>query len=141
MIGSNPLDPPRIGACRPGALAATVAACSPRDTSMLPPDRRPATATLILLASLYCAQGLPSGLLAHALPVLLRQHGVDLALIGLLKLLALPWLLKVLWAPWVDRLASKRLGHHRGWILPLQLTVVAIITTLDLLSPQLLYER
>jgi len=108
---------------------------------MLPPDRRPATATLILLASLYCAQGLPSGLLAHALPVLLRQHGVDLALIGLLKLLALPWLLKVLWAPWVDRLASRRLGHHRGWILPLQLTVIAIVTTLALLTPQLLFDR
>lgn len=38
---------------------------------------RPANATLILLASLYCAQGLPSGLLAHSLPVLLRQHGVE----------------------------------------------------------------
>ena len=85
-----------------------------------PPAARPANTTLVLLASLYCAQGLPSGLMAHSLPVLLRQHGVDLALIGLLKLLALPWLLKVLWAPWVDRLASPRLGHHRGWILPLQ---------------------
>jgi hypothetical protein len=62
----------------------------------------------------------PSGLVAHAMPVLLRQHGVDLALIGLLKLLALPWLLKVLWAPWIDRVSSDRLGHHRGWILPLQ---------------------
>jgi membrane-bound metal-dependent hydrolase YbcI (DUF457 family) len=65
-------------------------------------------------------------LLAHSLPVLLRQNGVDLALIGLLKLLALPWLLKALWAPWIDRMASRRLGHHRGWILPLQLTVIAI---------------
>ena len=50
---------------------------------------RPTTATLVLLASLYCAQGLPSGLIAHSLPVLLRQHGVDLAVIGVLKLLAL----------------------------------------------------
>ena len=107
---------------------------------MLPPDRRPATATLILLASLYCAQGLPSGLLAHSLPVLLRQHGVDLALIGLLKLLALPWLLKVLWAPWVDRLASPRLGHHRGWILPLQLGVITVIATLALMSPERLFD-
>src|SRR3990167_4936674 len=135
------LHSPRTGACGSGALAATVAACSSRDTPMLPPDRRPATATLILLASLYCAQGLPSGLLAHALPVLLRQHGVDLALIGLLKLLALPWLLKVLWAHWVDRLASRHLGHHRGWILPLQLTLIAIVTTLALLTPQLLFDR
>ena len=107
---------------------------------MLLPDRRPANATLILLASLYCAQGLPAGLLAHSLPVLLRQHGVDLALIGLLKLLALPWLLKVLWAPWVDRLASPRLGHHRGWILPLQLGVIAVIAALSLMNPQRLFD-
>ena len=104
------------------------------------PAARPANATLILLASLYCAQGLPSGLLAHSLPVLLRQHGVDLALIGLLKLLALPWLLKVLWAPWVDRLASPRLGHHRGWILPLQLGVITVIATLALMSPERLFD-
>jgi MFS family permease len=100
----------------------------------------PPRSTLILLASLYCAQGLPSGLLAHSLPVLLRQHGVDLALIGLLKLLALPWLLKVLWAPWVDRLASPRLGHHRGWILPLQMTVIAVIAGLALLNPARLFD-
>ncbi len=107
---------------------------------MLQPDRRPANATLVLLASLYCAQGLPSGLIAHSLPVLLRQQGVDLALIGLLKLLALPWLLKVLWAPWVDRLASPRLGHRRGWILPLQLGVIAVITGLALMEPARLFD-
>jgi MFS family permease len=107
---------------------------------MLLPAARPSRTTVVLLASLYCAQGLPSGLLAHSLPVLLRQHGVDLALIGLLKLLALPWLLKVLWAPWVDRLASPRLGHHRGWILPLQLGVIAVITSLALMDPERLFD-
>lgn len=101
----------------------------------------PRPATLILLASLYCAQGLPSGLMAHSLPVLLRQNGVDLALIGLLKLLALPWMLKVLWAPWIDRLAAPRLGHHRGWILPLQGTVLLCMATLALCSPEALFGR
>jgi MFS family permease len=95
--------------------------------------------SIVLLASLYCAQGLPSGLLAHSLPILLRQHGVDLAYIGLLKLLALPWMLKVLWAPWVDRLASRRFGHHRGWILPLQLGITSIIAGIALLEPALLF--
>ncbi|MBX9915456.1 MAG: MFS transporter [Pseudomonadaceae bacterium] len=95
--------------------------------------------TVVLLASLYCAQGLPSGLLAHSLPVLLRQHGVDLVYLGLLKLLALPWMLKVLWAPWVDRLASRRLGHHRGWILPLQLLTISCIALLALLEPRSLF--
>lgn len=100
---------------------------------------RPGNATLVLLASLYCAQGLPSGLVAHSLPVLLRQHGVDLGLIGLLKLLALPWLLKVLWAPWIDRIGSERFGHHRGWILPLQGAVILCLGGLALLAPQLLF--
>ena len=95
--------------------------------------------TLVLLASLHCAQGLPSGLIAHSLPVLLRQHGVDLAVIGVLKLLALPWMLKVLWAPWVDRIASERLGHHRGWILPLQTTVILCVASLALISPATLF--
>jgi MFS family permease len=108
---------------------------------MSKPDSRPANATLLLLASLYCAQGLPSGLIAHSLPVLLRQHGVDLALIGLLKLLALPWLLKVLWAPWVDRLSSPRLGHHRGWILPLQGGIALVVAGLALLAPGELFGR
>ncbi len=105
---------------------------------MRAPDR-PTPAQLVLLASLYCAQGLPSGLVAHAMPVLLRQHGVDLAWIGLLKLLALPWLLKVLWAPWIDRMSSSRLGHHRGWILPLQTGVIVCLAVLALMDPQALF--
>jgi MFS family permease len=101
----------------------------------------PSAASLVLLASLYCAQGLPSGLIAHSLPTLLRQAGVDLALIGLLKLLALPWLLKLLWAPWVDRMASPRLGHHRGWILPLQLLVTLCLGALALLDAGKLFSQ
>lgn len=100
---------------------------------------RPTPSVLVLLASLYCAQGLPSGLVAHAMPVLLRQHGVDLAWIGLLKLLALPWLLKVLWAPWIDRVSSDRLGHHRGWILPMQGAVIFCLAGLALMAPQALF--
>ncbi|GAB3554031.1 MFS transporter [Noviherbaspirillum agri] len=93
----------------------------------------------MLLAALYCAQGLPSGLIAHALPILMRQNGVDLAVIGMLKLLALPWVLKVIWAPWVDRLASARWGHHRGWILPLQATVLSVLVLIASLPPQPLF--
>jgi MFS family permease len=95
--------------------------------------------TIVLLATLYCAQGLPSGLIAHSLPVMLRQHGVDIATIGMLKLLALPWMLKVLWAPWIDRIASQRLGRHRGWILPMQASVIAMLVGVALLPPDALF--
>ena len=107
-------------------------------TASFSPSRLSA-GTVVLLASLYCAQGLPSGFIAHALPVLLRQQGVDLALIGLLKLLALPWLLKVLWAPWVDRISSARFGHHRGWIVPLQSILLLALLAMALLSPSFLF--
>lgn len=78
--------------------------------------------SLFILFTLYFSQGLPSGFLAHALPALMRDQGVSLQYIGLLKLLALPWALKFLWAPYVDQL-----GSHRLWIVVMQLLLAAII--------------
>jgi MFS family permease len=69
---------------------------------------------LALLAVLYFAQGLPSGLIAKALPVLLREQGVSLAIIGFTGVLALPWALKFAWAPFIDRY-----GSRRQWLLAL----------------------
>lgn len=93
----------------------------------------------LLLAALYCAQGLPAGFLAHALPTILRSQQVDLAVIGAMKLLALPWLLKVLWAPWVDRWVCGCLGRHRGWIVPCQLLVLLLLSALALAPSALLF--
>jgi predicted MFS family arabinose efflux permease len=67
-----------------------------------------------LLMVLYFAQGLPSGLLAKALPPLLREQGVSLSVIGFTSLLALPWTLKFLWAPFLDRH-----GSRKQWLLAL----------------------
>ena len=67
-----------------------------------------------LLALLYFAQGLPSGLIAKALPALLRDQGVSLSLIGFTSALALPWALKFLWAPLIDRQ-----GTRKQWLLAL----------------------
>lgn len=68
----------------------------------------------LLLALLYFAQGLPSGLVAKALPALLRDQDVALSLIGFTSALALPWALKFLWAPVIDRY-----GTRRQWLLGL----------------------
>jgi MFS transporter, PAT family, beta-lactamase induction signal transducer AmpG len=77
-------------------------------------------AKVLLLGSLYLAQGLPYGFFTQALPILLREHGLSLPLIGLANLLALPWALKFAWAPLVDRVRSPR-GRRRAVIVPLQL--------------------
>ncbi|AXQ29847.1 MFS transporter [Solimonas sp. K1W22B-7] len=72
---------------------------------------------LLLLGSLYLAQGLPYGFFTQALPVLMREAGLSLKAISATSLLFLPWALKFLWAPLVDRT-----GTRRQWILPLQLS-------------------
>src|SRR5687768_3307914 len=74
----------------------------------------PAMRLFGILALLYFAQGLPSGLIAKALPPLLREHGVSLSVIGFTSALALPWALKFAWAPFVDRL-----GSRKQWLLAL----------------------
>jgi MFS family permease len=75
-----------------------------------------------LLALLYFAQGLPSGLIAKALPALLRDQGVSLSLIGFTSALALPWALKFLWAPLVDRY-----GTRKQWLLALNGLTMALM--------------
>ena len=95
--------------------------------------------TAVLLSSLYFSQGLPSGFLAHALPALLREYGVAVEYIGLLKLLALPWFLKFLWAPFIDRTEIGQLGDHRGWILLMQSMLALLLLTLSFFSPNTLF--
>ena len=85
---------------------------------------------VILLGSLYLAQGLPYGFFTQALPVLLREHGLSLPLIGLANLLALPWALKFAWAPLVDRVHAPRVGRRRAVIIPMQLLSVAVLGSL-----------
>lgn len=85
-----------------------------------------------LLVSLYLSQGLPYGFFTQALPVVMRKEGMSLALIGASAVLAAPWGLKFLWAPLVDRFTGSPLGARRGWILPLQLTTIAIAAVLAL---------
>lgn len=93
----------------------------------------------LLLGTLYFSQGLPSGFLAHALPVLMRQHDVPIEYIGFLKLLALPWFFKFIWAPAVDGHSIGNLGAHRGWILLLQSGVIVLLLLISFLPHDYLF--
>ena len=74
-----------------------------------------------LLLLLYLSQGIPFGFQVTALPVLLRQSGISLTIIGFSSILALPWMLKIVWAPMVDRFWFKKVGRRKSWLIPLQL--------------------
>jgi MFS family permease len=85
---------------------------------------------ILLLAALYVAQGLPYGFFTQALPVLLRDAGFSLKAISATSLLFLPWALKFLWAPFVDHR-----GTRKSWLLPLQVSAVAIAVLLSAIEP------
>ncbi|MFC9660672.1 MFS transporter [Nocardia sp. NPDC127606] len=85
--------------------------------------------TLVLLSSLYFAQGLPFGFFTQALPVVLRESGYSLVAISASGVLFLPWALKFLWAPYVDRY-----GTRRTWLLVLQLLAAAVALVLACLD-------
>lgn len=90
----------------------------------------------LVLAALYMAQGVPSYVLAAAVPPILRENGVSKASIGMLSLIMLPLALKFIWAPWIERFQPfKVLGPRRGWILPMQLFTAGGIFALGWIEP------
>lgn len=95
---------------------------------------------MLVLLSLYFAQGLPSGFITQALPAILRQYDVSLRMIGWSGLLLAPWALKFLWAPVVDKYFSPRLGRARSWILPLQLLSAVIVFAVGFIDPNKLAQ-
>jgi predicted MFS family arabinose efflux permease len=88
---------------------------------------------LILLASLYISQYLPTTFFIQTVPVFMRQQHISLGTIGFLGFLSIPSALKFLWAPIVDRYHIPRLGHYRGWIICFQsLLIVTLLVASSL---------
>ena len=83
-----------------------------------------------LITALYFTQWLGVGFLTIGLVAILREGGTSLATLGLLQTIGIIWPLKLLWAPLVDRYGSRRLGHYRSWLIPLQLGLVLSLLAL-----------
>ncbi len=79
-------------------------------------SKRLAVVTLLMFSS-----GLPLGLVWIAIPVWLKDIGVDIRVIGLLTLFQAPWSFKFLWSPLMDRYELPFLGRRRGYILMAQI--------------------
>ncbi len=91
------------------------------------PDKKPYR--FILLFFLYLSQGIPFGFQATALPLMLRERNVSLAMIGMSTLLASPWMLKFFWAPLIDMKWNRSMGRRRTWIIPLQILLITAIVS------------
>lgn len=83
-----------------------------------------------VLFLLYIAQAIPSSFFETALPVLMRQQGLSLSKIGMMRWVAVPVAIKFLWAPLVDRYGHAGFGRYKSWIFPMQ--VLTILCTLAL---------
>ena len=88
-----------------------------------------------LLFLMFIMQNVSLGFTWTLLPLLMRQQGLSLGMIGLSALLYSPWALKFLWASQVDRHCIPRLGRRKSWISPLSLATVAFLAVLALLDP------
>ena len=88
-----------------------------------------------LITALYFTQWLGVGFLTIGLVSILREGGTSLATLGLLQMIGIIWPLKFLWAPLVDRFGSRRRGHYRSWLIPLQLGLVLSLVALTPFAP------
>lgn len=81
------------------------------------------------------ACGVPLLLTGSVLQAWMTEEGVDLSTIGLFALVGLPYTLKFLWAPLVDRFTLPFLGRRRGWLLIVQLALMAALVWLGYSNP------
>ncbi|MCC6644778.1 MAG: hypothetical protein IT374_04290 [Polyangiaceae bacterium] len=89
--------------------------------------------TLAALTALYAAQGVPFGLAAEYLPVILRQAGYTRVQIAALFWLQLPWQLKPLWA-WIGDHPAV-MPRARVWLLCLQVALALTLAGYALFDP------
>lgn len=89
--------------------------------------------TMLLLGF---SSGLPLPLTSGTLQAWLTVAGIDLKTIGLFSLVSIPYTVKFLWSPFMDRFVPPWLGRRRGWILPIQIIIIILISIMGSISPE-----
>ncbi len=79
--------------------------------------------------------GVPLLLTLSVLQAWMKEKGVDLGVIGLFSLVGLPYTVKFLWAPVLDRFTPLPMGRRKGWLLLIQLCLMAAIVGLGFTDP------
>lgn len=94
---------------------------------------------VLVVLFLGFSSGLPLALSGSTLLVWMRESGVDLGTIGLFALVGTPYTLKFIWAPLVDALHvplfTRAFGRRRGWLVFVQLLLIAAVLLLALTDP------
>src|SRR6516165_3134594 len=94
---------------------------------------------VLVIMFLGFSSGLPLALSGSTLLVWMTEAGVNLGTIGLFALVGTPYTIKFLWAPLIDALnvplLSRLLGRRRGWLLLLQILLIAVIVFVGVSDP------
>ena len=97
-------------------------------------DRR-----MIRILLLGAISGFPWVLIGSSLSLWLKEEGLSRSTIGWAGLIFAVYAFNYLWAPLIDRLQipllTKKLGHRRGWIVLMQITILICLVAWSLISP------
>ena len=94
-----------------------------------------ASRNMAVLAFFGFSSGLPIGLTGVMLQAWMAHTGIALRTIGVFALIGVPYTIKFLWSPFMDRFTPLRLGRRRGWLIPVQLALLAGIAALAFCPP------
>ena len=82
------------------------------------------------------SSGFPFYIVKDVLKAQMTDAGVNIETIGLLSIVSLPYTLKFLWSPLMDAYAPPLFGRRRGWILAMQVLLLASIAAMGLFDAQ-----
>ena len=91
---------------------------------------------ILLLGSI---SGFPWVLIGSSLSLWLKEDGLSRATVGWAGLIFGVYAINYLWAPLIDRIQipflTKKIGHRRGWIVLMQLIILASLVLWSLINP------
>ena len=94
---------------------------------------------MIRILLLGAISGFPWVLIGSSLSLWLKEEGLSRSTIGWAGLIFAVYAFNYLWAPLVDRLQipylTKKLGHRRGWIVLMQITILTCLFTWSFINP------
>ena len=94
---------------------------------------------MIKILLLGAISGFPWVLIGSSLSLWLKEEGLSRSTIGWAGLIFGVYAFNYLWAPLIDRLQipilTKKLGHRRGWIVLMQITILVSLVVWSFINP------
>ena len=94
---------------------------------------------MLRILLLGAISGFPWVLIGSSLSLWLKEDGLSRSTIGWAGLIFAVYAFNYMWAPLIDRLhipyLTKKIGHRRGWIVLMQLSILICLTMWSIINP------